>query len=937
MINNKSFLFSIILYFSLTITTSVILVSAQDQQCLAKGSFNTNSTFNKNRLLLLSSLPSNVTSQNNFFYNSSLGQDRDRIYALAMCIPDTETEDCSNCVKTTSDGLIKTCPNSTEAFHWSGGEKTLCFVRYSTRSFIGSPDMDPRQILPNATDIRSNLTDFDGIWQDLMLRMVESASSKYYEAETTPLTSTSSRDTMTIYTIMQCTSDVSNAECNTCLRNSVGDYQNCCRGKQGGLVTRPNCIFRWEFYPFYGAFRNTSPPAKKDGSSTVKIVVPVLVVGSLLFLAVVGYVLYRRRKKNNKDSLREAYQELDTAEVEALSSLKFEFRVIQAATSDFSEESKLGEGGFGPVYKGKLQNGEEIAVKRLALSSGQGEEEFKNEVLLLSKLQHRNLVKLLGFCLKGEERLLIYEFVPNSSLDHFIFEVAKQDHTLSLKASWSTRYSIIENIARGILYLHEDSRLKIIHRDLKPSNILLDYQMNPKISDFGMARLFESDDHTQGLTTSRVMGTYGYMAPEYIAQGRLSVKTDVYSYGIMVLEIICGRKNNSFQPSGVALHAWTNWRGDRALDIVDSAITENVSRNEMMKCINIGLLCVQESVTRRPNMNSVVHWLKSNSVTLPVPSTPAYVVHSESGEASRVSQSTVNVSITELEPLTTKPEKTLGLIRQVHDQGSVNIRRNGIVFGRSEMAYSDNRSNSNSSLFLANRRRPKRKNQSIVPMARLFGPAIFESSKLKVLFLGVDEKKHPLTLPRTYTLTHSDITAKLTLAISNSINNSQLQGWANRLYRDEVVAEWKKVKGNMSLHVHCHISGGHFLLDLFAKFRYYIFCKELPVVLKAFVHGDVNLLNHHPELQEALVYVYFHSNVNEFNRVECWGPLWEATSPDGHRTQTLPEKQCVDECSCCFPPVSSIPWSHSLSNEGVDSYSGTQGEGMSTPSPEKLY
>ncbi|XP_022550412.2 cysteine-rich receptor-like protein kinase 11 [Brassica napus] len=517
MINNKSFLFSIILYFSLTITTSVILVSAQDQQCLAKGSFNTNSTFNKNRLLLLSSLPSNVTSQNNFFYNSSLGQDRDRIYALAMCIPDTETEDCSNCVKTTSDGLIKTCPNSTEAFHWSGGEKTLCFVRYSTRSFIGSPDMDPRQILPNATDIRSNLTDFDGIWQDLMLRMVESASSKYYEAETTPLTSTSSRDTMTIYTIMQCTSDVSNAECNTCLRNSVGDYQNCCRGKQGGLVTRPNCVFRWEFYPFYGAFRNTSPPAKKDGSSTVKIVVPVLVVGSLLILAVVGYVLYRRRKKNNKDSLREAYQELDTAEVEALSSLKFEFRVIQAATSDFSEESKLGEGGFGPVYKGKLQNGEEIAVKRLALSSGQGEEEFKNEVLLLSKLQHRNLVKLLGFCLKGEERLLIYEFVPNSSLDHFIFEVAKQDHTLSLKASWSTRYSIIENIARGILYLHEDSRLKIIHRDLKPSNILLDYQMNPKISDFGMARLFESDDHTQGLTTSRVMGTYGYMAPEYIA------------------------------------------------------------------------------------------------------------------------------------------------------------------------------------------------------------------------------------------------------------------------------------------------------------------------------------------------------------------------------------------------------------------------------------
>ncbi|CAH2078212.1 unnamed protein product [Thlaspi arvense] len=250
-------------------------------------------------------------------------------------------------------------------------------------------------------------------------------------------------------------------------------------------------------------------------------------------------------------------------------------------------------------------------------------------------------------------------------------------------------------------------------------------------------------------------------------------------------------------------------------------------------------------------------------------------------------------------------------------------------------AYPDNRSNSSSSLFVSNRR-SKRKNQSIVPMARLFGPAIFESSKLKVLFLGVDEKKHPSTLPRTYTLTHSDITAKLTLAISHSINNSQLQGWANRLYRDEVVAEWKKVKGKMSLHVHCHISGGHFLLDLFAKFRYYIFCKELPVVLKAFVHGDGNLLNNYPELQESLVFVYFHSNVDEFNRVECWGPLWEATSHDGHRTQTLPETRCTDECSCCFPSVSSIPWSHSLSNEGVSDYSGTQAEGISTPNPEKL-
>ncbi|CAN1243648.1 Protein STAY-GREEN 1, chloroplastic [Linum perenne] len=235
------------------------------------------------------------------------------------------------------------------------------------------------------------------------------------------------------------------------------------------------------------------------------------------------------------------------------------------------------------------------------------------------------------------------------------------------------------------------------------------------------------------------------------------------------------------------------------------------------------------------------------------------------------------------------------------------------------------------------RRKPLSRNKSSVsfasPVARLFGPSIFEASKLKVLFLGVDEKKHPGKLPRTYTLTHSDITSKLTLAISQTINNSQ------KLYRDEVVAEWKKVKGKMSLHVHCHISGGHFLLDLCAKLRYFIFCKELPVVLKAFVHGDGNLLNNYPELQEALVWVYFHSTIPEFNKVECWGPLVDAEAPPPPASKRKkfgnggskvgPEeeeerekassssnwelpKPCQEDCSCCFPPISTIPWSQNF-------------------------
>lgn len=234
------------------------------------------------------------------------------------------------------------------------------------------------------------------------------------------------------------------------------------------------------------------------------------------------------------------------------------------------------------------------------------------------------------------------------------------------------------------------------------------------------------------------------------------------------------------------------------------------------------------------------------------------------------------------------------------------------------------------SLYIYRRSRKPKKNHSSLPVARLFGPAIFEASKLKVLFLGVDDKKHPGNLPRTYTLTHSDITSKLTLAISQTINNSQIQGWYNKLQRDEVVAEWKKIQEKMSLHVHCHISGGHVLLDMFARLRFFIFSKELPVVLKAFVHGDGNLFSIYPELEEALVWVYFHSNLPEFNRVECWGSLREAAAPSSGAKEEFEKKEtspsinwkipqpCKEECSCCFPPMSSIPWPPHLPNTITD-------------------
>ncbi|XP_041023106.1 G-type lectin S-receptor-like serine/threonine-protein kinase B120 isoform X2 [Juglans microcarpa x Juglans regia] len=218
----------------------------------------------------------------------------------------------------------------------------------------------------------------------------------------------------------------------------------------------------------------------------------------------------------------------------------FNFNCLQHATNYFSEENKLGEGGFGTVYK--LPGEQEIAVKRLSRRSGQGLEEFKTEIILIAKLQHRNLVRLLGCCIQGEEKMLIYEYMPNKSLDYFLFDTTKQ-----ALLDWRKRFAIIEGIARGLLYLHRDSRLRIIHRDLKASNILLGEDMNPKISDFGMARIFGGNQHEA--KTNRVVGTYGYMSPEYAMEGLFSMKSDVYSFGVLLLEIVSGRRNTSFRLS----------------------------------------------------------------------------------------------------------------------------------------------------------------------------------------------------------------------------------------------------------------------------------------------------------------------------------------------------------------------------------------------------
>ncbi|CAA3025148.1 Serine threonine kinase [Olea europaea subsp. europaea] len=323
----------------------------------------------------------------------------------------------------------------------------------------------------------------------------------------------------------------------------------------------------------------------------------------------------------------------------------FTLETLANATDQFHDDNMLGKGGFGPVYKGKLADGHEIAVKRLSAASRQGMEEFMNEVNVISKLQHRNLVKLLGCCVEKEEKILVYEYMPNKSLDVFLFDTS---HPSQKILDWKKRFSIIEGIGRGLLYLHRDSILKIIHRDLKPSNVLLDEDYNPKISDFGLARIF--GDNQDQANTRRVLGSRGYKAPEYAMEGRFSEKSDVYSFGVLMLEIMSGKKNNFYcHEWSLSLlgWAWKRWNEDDGVALIDARILSPSYRAEIMRCIHIGLLCVQKLPKDRPNISVVLSMLSSEIVELPEPKQTAFTGSSQQRQKRSISLN--NVTLTEVD------------------------------------------------------------------------------------------------------------------------------------------------------------------------------------------------------------------------------------------------------------------------------------------------
>ncbi|TKW08444.1 hypothetical protein SEVIR_6G028100v4 [Setaria viridis] len=360
---------------------------------------------------------------------------------------------------------------------------------------------------------------------------------------------------------------------------------------------------------FTPTVRNGVPKKKSKAGAIAGIVIGASVLGLAALLGVFMLVKKRRRVAQQQEEL---YNMVGRPNIFSNAELKL-------ATDNFSSQNILGEGGYGPVYKGKLPDGRVIAVKQLSQTSHQGKNQFVTEVATISAVQHRNLVKLYGCCIDSNTPLLVYEFHENGSLDRALFG----DSGLNL--DWPTRFEIILGIARGLTYLHEESSVRIVHRDIKASNVLLDIDLTPKISDFGLAKLF---DEKKTHVSTKIAGTFGYLAPEYAMRGHLTEKADVFAFGVVALETIAGRSNtdNSQEEDKIYLFewAWEMYERDQALGILDPRI-EDFDSVEASRVIHVALLCTQGSPHQRPPMSRVVKMLTGDIEVTEVVTKPSYI------------------------------------------------------------------------------------------------------------------------------------------------------------------------------------------------------------------------------------------------------------------------------------------------------------------------
>ncbi|KAL5228251.1 hypothetical protein ABZP36_016516, partial [Zizania latifolia] len=485
------------------------------------------------------------------FATSSVGSAPDKINGLVLCRGDFTGSDCTDGLKAAFQDVVdRLCVNAVDAtvyydqymLHFTGDERALSNLADNAPEWFAN-NMNQVKGADAAAQLMEKVMDLMNETADLA-----ASGSKNGGKYATGETGFGEQGVDIVYGLVQCTPDLTGAQCRSCLAGIIAKMPANFSGPlgtfDGGRILGVRCNLRYEKEIF---FQETSATIKrgmpKKKRSTILNFI-IFGVPCLLFLVSVvllrPYIVKKIRELLLQRDLVILEREILNESDERFS--LFKFSKIKEATGNFCQENKLGEGGFGPVYKGRTTTNQDIAVKRLSPNSLQGFKEFKNEIKLIACLKHRNLVRLLGCCIKNKERILVYEYMPNGSLDDLIFGE-------ETKPNWAVRRHIIDGIAEGLLYIHDYAHACIVHRDLKPSNILLDHEMNPKISDFGIARICLSSVTESNTMTA--MGTFGYIAPEYYSQNVYSTRSDVFSFGILVLEIISGKRAvGSYRLSG---------------------------------------------------------------------------------------------------------------------------------------------------------------------------------------------------------------------------------------------------------------------------------------------------------------------------------------------------------------------------------------------------
>ncbi|CAL4963172.1 unnamed protein product [Urochloa decumbens] len=593
--------------------------SVAGQRC-AEGTAVSGSTLANNFVPAMDDLNTNVSA--NGFGTSAVGSGGpNTVFGLGQCLRDLPPVDCKLCFAEVRSLLPKCYPRVGGRLYLDG-----CFGRYANYSFfgeaLGSSAADDVSVCGSTS---SSGAEGNGNYTGAAGPRAFGAAVRAALANVTAAAAAAARGSRgfgagsaatggaTAFALAQCWESLNATACAQCLRAASAAVAACAPAAEGRALFT-GCYLRYSTRLFWN-FNATAGSGSSGNNGVVWILVGSL-LGAFAIVLIIAFLAWKKRifrRKNGCNSFVDMYGDGLSARI-AQSSLNFKYEELRKATNYFDPSNKLGQGSYGAVYKAVLLDGKEVAVKRLFLSTRQWVDQFFNEVDLISQVRHKNLVKLLGCSMNGPESLLVYEYYFNKSLDLFLFDTSHRGNL-----TWDLRIDIIQGIAEGLSYLHEESETRIIHRDIKASNILLDDKLKPKITDFGLARAFGED--VTHLTTG-VAGTLGYMAPEYIVHGHLTEKADVFSYGVLVLEIVTGKRcsssNGSHGGQVLLTKVWKHYKDNTVEMIVDQSIYEDTIRDEVMHIMQIGLLCTQANPDDRPTMGKVVELLRNHRNDLEV-------------------------------------------------------------------------------------------------------------------------------------------------------------------------------------------------------------------------------------------------------------------------------------------------------------------------------